>query len=136
VSKLQTLKSKKEFQSVFDTKLYLHLDRFIVNYDIHIAENLSQTDSEEKILSCENTIFNSYKFGFIITKKTGNAVVRNKIRRRLKEVISSVIVKNRYSKNVPRGTFIFMARKSQTEFSYNSILKDILYLADFLNSSR
>lgn len=111
MTKLATLKTKKEFQDVFATKLYIHLNSFTVNYKF------------EECLDIE------HKFGFVITKKVGNAVVRNKIRRRIKEILKKIV----YGKDfLPSGSYVFVVKKNCEDFSYKKIHKDILVYKEFL----
>ncbi len=65
-------------------------------------------------------------FGFVASKKVGNAVVRNRIKRLFRETIRKNIAK--FDKNF---SFILIAKKqckSDLEFlKFNDIEKDILY---------
>ncbi|MFW6030819.1 MAG: ribonuclease P protein component [Halanaerobiales bacterium] len=59
------------------------------------------------------------KLGLSISKKIGNAVIRNKIRRRVKEII-------RLKEDLKKGyDLIFIARKPIVKLDYNGIKKDI-----------
>ena len=49
------------------------------------------------IIYIERTETNDYKFGFSVGKKIGNAVVRNKIRRQLKEIVSKKDYQNNFN---------------------------------------
>lgn len=63
------------------------------------------------------------RFGFSISKKIGNAVTRNKLRRRLKEII-------RFNeKNMVNGyDFIFIARKPVVKLEFIRLKKDVFKL--------
>ncbi|MEJ6951942.1 ribonuclease P protein component [Natronospora cellulosivora (SeqCode)] len=62
---------------------------------------------------------NSSKLGLSISKKIGNAVTRNKLRRRIKEIV-------RLKKNIKNGyDFIFIARKPIVRLEYSDIEKDV-----------
>lgn len=65
-------------------------------------------------------------FGFVASKKVGNAVVRNRIKRLFRETIRKNI--NKFDKNF---SFILIAKKQcklDLEFlKFNDIEKDILY---------
>jgi len=63
------------------------------------------------------------KVGFSISKKIGNAVIRNKTKRRLKEAFSSVF------DDIEKNTLmIFIARPDITALDYNGILKNLKHV--------
>lgn len=62
---------------------------------------------------------NVNRVGFSISKKVGNAVVRNKIRRRLKEII-------RLKKNLKLGyDIVIIARKPVVNLDYSGLERDL-----------
>ncbi len=62
------------------------------------------------------------RYGFSVSKKIGNAVVRNKMRRRLKEIIrTQVKVKNGYD-------IIFIARQNSKEANYEILKNSVSHL--------
>jgi ribonuclease P protein component len=61
-----------------------------------------------------------HKIGFTATKKIGNAVKRNRAKRRLRALF------NEYSKNLKHGTYIFVAKQSLVESSHEQLTKDFL----------
>lgn len=73
------------------------------------------------------------RLGFSISKKIGNAVVRNKIRRRLREII-------RLKENLKRGyDIVIIARKPVVKLDYQGIERDMNKLfkkADLFNSNK
>jgi len=64
---------------------------------------------------------NIYKFGISVSKKLGNAVVRNKIKRQIREIIS----KNNYEK---KFNCIIIVRKSFLENDFNQNSEDLNYI--------
>jgi len=64
---------------------------------------------------------NVFKFGISVSKKLGNAVVRNKIKRQIREIIS----KNNYEK---KFNCIIIVRKSFLENNFNQNLEDLNYI--------
>ena len=62
-------------------------------------------------------------FGFSVSKKIGNSVVRNKLRRRLKEAVKEnlfLVEKN--------AGIIFIAKVPAANAEYKELLKDVNYL--------
>ena len=62
------------------------------------------------------------KVGFSISKKVGNAVVRNKVKRQLRECVRPVLPK------LKPGYYIIIARTSAPSASYQRLLGDFMYL--------
>lgn len=63
------------------------------------------------------------KFGITFTKHIGNAVTRNKLKRRIKDIID----KNEtiYEKSI---TYIIIAKKNTLELTYKELEKELIYL--------
>ena len=68
---------------------------------------------------------NVYKFGISVSKKLGNAVVRNKIKRQVREIIS----KNNYEK---KFNCIIIIRKSFLENNFQQNSEDLNYILSTL----
>lgn len=66
---------------------------------------------------------NSLRVGFAVGKKVGNAVVRNKVKRRMREAFARQLpyVKTGYD-------LIFIARSEARDESFASLLRTITYL--------
>lgn len=63
------------------------------------------------------------RIGFTLTKKIGNAVTRNKVRRKMKEICRL----NFY--NIKKGyDLVFIAKKSTVNLSYDEIEKSIIHI--------
>jgi ribonuclease P protein component len=57
------------------------------------------------------------KFAFVVSKKVGNAVVRNKIKRRLRAISRDLDFGN--------GWYLFLARPSIKECKFQKLFKDV-----------
>ena len=58
------------------------------------------------------------KVGFTATKKIGNAVIRNRAKRRLRALFCQ------YSQNLKDGTYIFVAKQSLVQTPHANLEKD------------
>ncbi len=73
----------------------------------------------------ENKENDIYKFGFSVGKKIGNAVVRNKIKRQLKNIVD----KKNYCNNF---NCVIIVRKEIISKSFDEIRNDLFFIFDKL----
>ena len=70
------------------------------------------------------------RFGFTVTKKLGNSVVRNRIRRRLK----AAIVASAGSRTLPGYDYVVVARSAAFDRPYDDLVADLSRCLDKLHS--
>ncbi|MDH3740820.1 MAG: ribonuclease P protein component [Hyphomicrobiales bacterium] len=70
--------------------------------------------------------------GFTVTKKLGNAVARNRIRRRLKEAVRH-ICPDRFE---PGTDYVFIGRQMARDRSFNLLMEDIDQALKHLNKGQ
>ena len=91
---------------------------FLRVYELGIAK----ADKYLVIKSASNDLEYS-RYGFSITKRIGNAVVRNRIRRKLKEIMRAVQVKSGYD-------IVLIARPEIVNADYHQLARSVTKLLD------
>jgi len=96
-----TLKLRKEFETVYRRGKNAHSRSCVIFY---LAK------SGEK------------KIGYIASKKVGNAVVRNRSKRRLRALFAEV------APTLAEGHYVFVAKASLHETPYATLQRDLAYV--------
>ena len=96
--------------------------RYQFNYVYKSGEHFS---SEHLVLYVSSSKTKSIKVGFAVTKKVGHAVVRNKIRRRLREIVQKQLpnLKQNYNIIVVAKENIAGASFEKLSIEMNKLLK-------------
>ena len=102
MKKINVLKENKDFKSLIQARKPFKYKGFVVYY---------------------NETNDVYKFGISVSKKLGNAVVRNKIKRQVREIIS----KNNYEKSF---NCIIIIRRSYLENTFQQNSDDLNYILE------
>ena len=102
--RLNTLKKNKEFR-------YLY----------HKGRSIS---SKNLVLIYRYKKFSDIRMGFTVSKKVGGAVIRNKVRRRIKEAFIEI---HKVS-NLQNAEMIFVARKGIETAPFSEIVRDMKYV--------
>jgi ribonuclease P protein component len=97
-SKSRRLLKKKEFRKVFDLGHKRVFDGFILFRCAHEAPS---------------------RVGLVVSRKVGGAVVRNKVKRRLREIFRQFILP--YAK----GDWVVVARKGSYDLSFGDLQKSL-----------
>ena len=94
--------------------------RYQFNYVYKSGEQFS---GEHMVLYVASSKTKNIKVGLAVTKKVGHAVVRNKVRRRLREIIKKQVPILKQNNNI-----IVVARDNITEASFEKLSNEFLKL--------
>ncbi|MAJ22273.1 MAG: ribonuclease P protein component [Candidatus Pelagibacter sp. TMED64] len=104
--KLNSLKQSHQFIEI------LKKDKLYSNYyTVFFAKNFLKESSKHLNVS------------FVVKKKVGNAVLRNKIKRRLRSGVQQMVKKNVIDLNY---TYVFFGKKNASSDKYKLILEELL----------
>ncbi len=106
-----TLKKRRDFLKVRDDGKYMARRSFVIQYLFH-PENPDQETPQE------------IRFGFTATKRVGNAVVRNRCKRRLR-----ALTYNHYDKiqKISQSVdFVLIARYTTPDIDWSTMTKEFL----------
>ena len=70
------------------------------------------------------------RFGFVCGKKIGKAVVRNKVKRRLKEII-----RNQLPNLTPKLNYVFVAQEGIAELTFAKLQENVAQVLQKFNVS-
>lgn len=107
MKKINIVKDKRDFDRIIRKRNGIITKYFIINVDTN-DENIP-------------------KFGITFVKNIGNAVTRNKIKRRIKSIVDN---NNIYERN---KKYIIIAKKSILNLSYSEIEKELISTFEKIN---
>lgn len=105
MAKIEVIKSNEEFQKVFE-KGHSIYGRYLVVYFLH-------------------TDLNIIRVGFCVGKKLGNAVIRNRVKRLLREAAKTV-----FTPDMGGWDILLVAKKSTCQISLSNIIMEIKNIID------
>lgn len=109
MKKINIIKENREFGRIIQTyKSFKYRD-----YIIYIERDTNDT----------------YKFGLSIGKKVGNAVTRNKVKRRIKNILDEKVYQNNFN-------CIIIVKKGIVDKSYAEMREDLFYIVNKLNITK
>ena len=107
MKKTYRVKSDKDFQTIFSQGTSVANRRFVVYY---FKRNQSH-----------------YRVGLSVSKKLGNAVTRNSIKRKIRHVLLE------FSPHLQPYDFVIIARKGVEELDYHEVKKNLLHVLKIAN---
>ena len=114
--RLETLKSRRDFLRVRGGARWVS-DSFVLE-----AKRRPDDETEPR----------GPRFGFTVTKKLGNAVVRNRIRRRLREAVRDIAT----AKALPTFDYIIVARGPALVAVFRTLVNDLSYALDKVHAHK
>ena len=90
-----------------------------------IIKNNKYYKYKDYIIYIEKTNEKNYRFGFSVGKKIGHAVVRNKIKRQLRNIVSKKDYQNGFNCIIIVGSNILNKSFQEMEQNLNKILLDL-----------
>lgn len=91
---------------------------------LEVAKNGKKSAAKALALQfLEKNDSDKIQVGFTVTKKIGKAVVRNRVRRRLKAAVDSVF----NEMNIKSGEYVLIGRFYATERPFKDLQKDLKY---------
>jgi ribonuclease P protein component len=102
-NKSSTIKKSSEFKLVLDQGVK-SVASSIVLFSKHHSEDVP-------------------RFGLIVSKKNGHAVIRNRIKRRLRSALKAIFLEKAL-KNID---IVIIARKASLEIKFSKLIEEILY---------
>ncbi|MEO1545094.1 MAG: ribonuclease P protein component [Pseudomonadota bacterium] len=117
---LVTIKKRSDYLKVRGGRRYSS-DAFLLEGKCRVKRDQRPTQSQPGSLTA------GPRFGFTITKKIGNAVCRNRIRRRLKAAVNELLNSLAMSQDAVMGEcdYVLVARRRAETKPFDELLEDL-----------
>ena len=112
---LGKIKKSHEFSSVFKTGKYLKLSSLVVQYK---KQPIKDT-------------YHSSRYGIVVSKKIGNAVQRNFIKRRIRALLNNI----NFSFEKKSVDYVFVARKNLIKIKFSALYIELCDALKKINQS-
>ena len=112
MTKILTFKKRKDF-------LRVARGNYVATHNMVLQAAPSLSDTDDIMV------------GYTATKKIGNAVIRNKSKRRLRSIVASVLKK--YA--LAHIDYVFIARLSTAECDFQELQRDTIYALKKINKT-
>lgn len=96
---------------------------------LKVSKNGRKFVSSQFVLQSIENEFDYLRVGYTVTKKVGNAVVRNKIKRRLKNAVREVVGDNK----LLQKDYVLIGRKQAENCDYADLKKSLEYALHKVN---
>ena len=110
---LQTIKKRRDFLYIYKNGLNIPSKFF----NLQVLTNINSLNSSMIVIN------KNINIGYTVTKKNGNAIVRNKIKRRLRSLVKEC--KDSFKEG---ASYIFISKNSLFDSNYDSIKNSLITL--------
>jgi len=88
---------------------------------LYVAKNGQKWVSESVIIQVNKTDTGEVRFGYTATKKIGNAVIRNRTKRRLRAAVCEILK----SENLKSADIVLIGRNITPTVEWDKLVKDL-----------
>ncbi len=97
---------------------------------LYVAKEGQKWVSDTVIVQSVQTHGDEVKFGYTATKKVGNAVIRNRSKRRLRAAVDELLK----SENIKPANIVLIARDKTATCKWNDLIKNLRWCLKRLNT--
>ena len=109
---IEILKKRRQFLQVAASQRKWVTPGFVLQLNVRAAERSARRDDQ---------VLGSWRVGFTVTKRVGNAVVRNRVKRRLRAAAAEVVPSCASAGN----DYVLIGRKQALERPFQSLTSDL-----------